>query len=179
MTTEVVMGRCLVVANQTLGGEALDQAVADCIRRGVTTFHVVVPRTGVQMEEPAWTGGFVVGDVGWVAMEDEVAAEERTRRFEAALAEAQRRAEQRLAAMITKIEQMGGQADGEIGADDPLQATRTALEAQAPVDEVIVSTLPSGLSRWLRMDLPNRIARLTDVPVTTLEATAEAGPDAT
>jgi hypothetical protein len=29
------------------------------------------------------------------------------------------------------------------------------------------------------MDLPNRIARLTDVPVTTLEATAEAGPDAT
>lgn len=173
------MGRCLVVANQTLGGEALDEVVADCIRRGVATFHVVVPRTAVEMEEPAWTGGFLIGDVGWIPPEDEVAAEERTRRFEAALAEAQQRAERRLAAMIAKIESMGGKADGEVGVDDPLQATRTALETHRPVDEIIVSTLPSGLSRWLRMDLPNRIARLTDVPVRTVEAAAESGPDQT
>ena len=38
------------------------------------------------------------------------------------------------------------------------------------VDAVIVSTLPAGVSRWLKMDLPSRIDRMTDAPVTTIEA---------
>ncbi|MEZ5294822.1 MAG: hypothetical protein R2697_00680 [Ilumatobacteraceae bacterium] len=32
--------------------------------------------------------------------------------------------------------------------------------------EVIVSTLPSRISRWLRQDLPTRICRAVTVPVT-------------
>jgi len=34
------------------------------------------------------------------------------------------------------------------------------------IDEVIISTLPSTLSRWLRQDLPHRIERKVSVPVT-------------
>jgi nucleotide-binding universal stress UspA family protein len=51
-----------------------------------------------------------------------------------------------------------------------LDATRDALERDGHIEEIIVSTLPSRLSRWLRMDVPSRVARLSDVPVTTIEA---------
>jgi GABA permease len=35
-------------------------------------------------------------------------------------------------------------------------------------DEVIVSTLPRRVSRWLQSDLPHRVERRYDVPVTTV-----------
>jgi hypothetical protein len=61
-----------------------------------------------------------------------------------------------------------------VGAPEPTVAVQDVLEEQA-FDEVIVSTLPTSLSRWLRMDLPSRIARMTDVPVTTVEAGEDHG----
>jgi hypothetical protein len=33
-------------------------------------------------------------------------------------------------------------------------------------DEVVVSTLPVGSSRWLGLDLPHRLEKLTSAPVT-------------
>jgi hypothetical protein len=36
------------------------------------------------------------------------------------------------------------------------------------VDEVIVVTLPRGVSSWLKVGLPGRLRRLTDVPISRL-----------
>jgi hypothetical protein len=58
----------------------------------------------------------------------------------------------------------GGRVEGVIGQADAYAAVRTAHE-QAPFDEAIVSTLPTSVSRWLRLDLPARVARL-GLPVT-------------
>lgn len=64
-----------------------------------------------------------------------------------------------------------GPVAGMIGAHDPFAAVWDALNA-ATYDEVIVSTQPSRLSRWLHIDLPRRIAAL-GVPVTTVTAGTE------
>lgn len=162
-------GRCLVVANQTLGGEALDGSIRDCLGRGRQVFYIVVPMTRVEHEAAGWGGGFGMGEGASPEMA-RAAMEESARLREAELTEARLRAERRLDLMIDKIRSMGGQAAGEVGTDDPLEATRAVLEREAAFDEIIVSTLPAGLSRWLKMDLPNRISRLTDAPVTTIEA---------
>src|SRR5690349_15137926 len=55
--------------------------------------------------------------------------------------------------------------DGVIGPSDPLQAARD-LHAETPFDQVVVSTLPVRLSRWLHLDLPRRIGRELGLPVT-------------
>ena len=168
------MARCLIVANQTLGGRALEASVRDCISREITGFYVVVPRTRVRDESTSWTGGFRVDD-GMTLDQARAFREGLLRNYEAALDEERRRAQDRLDQMIEKIAAAGGQATGEVGVDDPLEATRWALGRQGPFDEIIVSTLPARISRWVRLDIPHRIARLTDVPVTTVEAAAEPG----
>lgn len=164
-----MVGRCLIVANQTLGGAALEDAVQRCIDRDVTSFHVVVPMTRIDLEAISWTGGFALGEGVSPEMVRQ-AVEEKARLREAELEDARERAEHRLALMIERVGALGGDATGEVGSDDPLAATKEALEAAPAFDEIIVSTLPGGLSRWLKLDLPNRIGRLTDVPVTTIEA---------
>ena len=50
------------------------------------------------------------------------------------------------------------------GGSDPLQSIRTALD-RGRYDEVLISTLPSRRSEWLRRDLPRRAERF-GVPVT-------------
>lgn len=54
--------------------------------------------------------------------------------------------------------------DGLVGDPDPVVAV---MEAWDPMkfDEIIVSTLPTGSSRWLGLDLPHRLEKLTAVPV--------------
>jgi hypothetical protein len=54
--------------------------------------------------------------------------------------------------------------DGRVGDPDPVVAVMDVWDPMK-FDEVIVSTLPTGSSRWLGLDLPHRLEKLTSVPV--------------
>jgi hypothetical protein len=62
--------------------------------------------------------------------------------------------------------EVGGPVDGIVGATDPFEAVKSALQDPG-FDEVIISTLPKRVSEWLRRDLPHRVEKL-GVPVTTI-----------
>ena len=179
------MGTILIVANQTLGGPELDRAVHDRIERGATDFHVLVPITAPQSETREWKRGFEVGTsdvltrLGGVALVEEDASsdraaremEQRAREDESRFDEARARAEQRLEQMLERVRSAGGQADGEVGDADPAVGVQRLLEGRS-FDEIIISTLPARFSRWLKMDVTSRVSRMTDAPVTTVEAEA-------
>jgi hypothetical protein len=139
------MSKCLIVANQTLGGLALIDAVRERLASGMT-FYVVVPATPsaylrwAQHSEAA--GGEIVPDV-----------------------HGHRYAQRRLERELERLRSLGAEVDGEIGSVHPMKAVTDVLEREQ-FDEIIVSTLPTGMSRWLKMDLTDRIARHFDGPVT-------------
>ena len=81
-------------------------------------------------------------------------------------------AQSRLDEVLGHLRELGAEADGEIGDRDPVMAVRDALRGRE-VDEVIVSTLPRGFSRWLGEDVPSRLRDSVQVPVVVV--TQEAG----
>lgn len=129
------MPMILIVANQTLPSAALAAEVARRIGSGASEFHVVVPAT------PPPGGGFT-----W----DEEAA--------------RHEAEGRLAAFLDGLRRQGATADGEIGDRDPVAAVRDAARDR-DVAEIILSTLPSGASKWLRQDVPSRLRGALTIPI--------------
>src|SRR5918997_2997146 len=54
--------------------------------------------------------------------------------------------------------------EGRVGDPDPVVAVMDVWDPMK-FDEVVVSTLPTGSSRWLGLDLPHRLEKLTSVPV--------------
>ena len=56
-------------------------------------------------------------------------------------------------------EAAGGEVTGRVGDGDPYRAVCDALDADG-FDEIVVSTLPPRVSRWLSMDLPGRLEAL-------------------
>jgi hypothetical protein len=78
-------------------------------------------------------------------------------------------AEMTLELAIPLLEEVaGGHVDGLIGDSDPFVAVRYAVTTRA-IDEVIISTLPARVSRWLRRDLPRRVEQF-GLPVTVVTA---------
>jgi hypothetical protein len=144
--TERIVLRCLVVANQTLGGAALMQTVSRRASEGMHV-HVVVPAS-----EPA-------GEQA----QAHSAAESAQRRLQEAL---------------ERMRAAGVNVTGVVGTADPMQVIRDALAAHR-YDEIIISTLPAGVSRWLHMDLPHRALREFQLPVEWIEARSDSPDEAT
>jgi hypothetical protein len=78
----------------------------------------------------------------------------------------------RLAEGLAYFADHGIEMTGDVDAS-PVDGVSNALvrEGARAFDEIIISTLPVTLSRWLKLDAPSRIARMTAVPVTHVVAT--------
>src|SRR4051795_4184205 len=129
------MTEVLVLANETIGGGAL----LDAVRRRAeaeddVSFYVVVPQTRPRH-------GNVIYD-------------------EAVRDGAQVRVD--LAVSFMHAEHIEG--SGEVGDADPFNAVMDVVR-ERPIDEIIVSTLPAASSGWLRRDLIERLEEATGKPV--------------
>lgn len=81
-------------------------------------------------------------------------------------------ATERLEKALARFGELGAEATGEVGDADPLQAVQDVLEGEG-FDELILSTLPVGISRWLKRDLPSRMGKVFPFAVTHIEAPPE------
>src|SRR4051812_48096617 len=55
--------------------------------------------------------------------------------------------------------------EARVGDPDPLAAAQDACN-QEDFDELIVSTLPLHVSKWLKLDMPSKVRAATGLPVT-------------
>ena len=74
-------------------------------------------------------------------------------------------AQQHVDNAVAKLREAGLEVEGRLGDPDPVAAVQDASNT-GTYDEVIVSTLPTHLSKWLRVDLPRKAAHATGLPVT-------------
>lgn len=77
----------------------------------------------------------------------------------------------RLEAIVGSWREAGLEASGEVGDTDPVVALKEVWDPSR-YDEVVISTLPTGTSKWLQIDLPHRVERLTGVTVRHVVGTA-------
>lgn len=78
-------------------------------------------------------------------------------------------AQRHLDAALEGLRETGAEVDGMVGDESPVLAINDALIGNR-FDEIILSTLPPGASRWLKQDLPRRVERRFNLPVTTVIA---------
>jgi hypothetical protein len=142
--------RILVIANETVGGEALRERIAQQGAGKRARVHVVSPALNTPLRH-------------WASDEDPARAE----------------AQERLDRSLDRLEHEGIQAGGEIGDGDPLQAIEDALRTFGP-DEIIISTHPEGRSNWLERGVVTGARERFAVPIThvvvDLEAEREDAP---
>ena len=74
-------------------------------------------------------------------------------------------AERHVFEAVDRLTAAGLEAEGSVGNPDPCVAVSEAWDPKR-FDEIIVSTLPMKLSKWLHAGLPERIGRITGAPVT-------------
>jgi hypothetical protein len=138
------MAKVLVVANQTAESDDLLAALRERAGDGNAEFTVLIPATphGV-----AWAAN-MASDKG----RDE--------------------AEEHRDALVGRLRATGLPVEEAIVGDpDPLAAITDACNRDS-YDELIVSTLPHHLSKWLHLDLQRKAAHATGLPVTSVETKA-------
>jgi len=145
--------RYLIIANKTLVSPVLEQLVHGCVAAHPCEFHVLVP----QASTPTI---YAVDPVGII----DLRLDHTTSDY---YADARHEAEERLDRFREAFARQGVLVTGEVGCSDPLAAARSVVE-RLVFDEIIVSTLPPGVSRWLKMDLVNRVQRAFKLRVTSL-----------
>ncbi len=132
--------RILVVANRTAATPGLIATVRERAAQGPATFTLLVPNTARGLHK-------------LVDPEDQGQSE----------------AEQTLELAIPLLEEAsGGPVEGLVGDPEPLAAIQDAIHLHG-FDEIIISTLPTRVSKWLKLDLPHKAAGL-GLPVTTVTA---------
>lgn len=147
----------MIVANQTIGSAELTAAVKERMASGPCRFHLLVP---VPPTPPSAIS------VGLAAVESAATA------F-MVLPDLKALAEERLTTGLDWLDALGADATGEVGAIDTVAAVVGAVEREH-IDEIMVSTLPSRISKWLRQDLPRKIEKHVSIPVTVVTATSGA-----
>lgn len=85
-------------------------------------------------------------------------------------------ARKRLDDALTRMREAGLEnVEGRVGDPDPVVAVMDMWDPMK-FDEIIVSTLPTRVSKWLRLDLPHKVAGL-GLPVTTVTARSREGAE--
>jgi hypothetical protein len=79
--------------------------------------------------------------------------------------EARAAAHARLDAALERFRDAGLEVDGEVGDEHPVEAVGDVLLRGETFEGVVLSTLPSGPSRWLKLDLVSRIQGAFGLPV--------------
>jgi hypothetical protein len=74
-------------------------------------------------------------------------------------------AAERLGAVLERLRGAGLQVEGSVADSDPVVAVSEAWDPRR-YDEIVISTLPMRVSKWLYAGLPKRIADLTGALVT-------------
>jgi hypothetical protein len=137
--------RILVVANKTAATPSLLDAVRERAARGPCEFTLLVPNTTHGLHKV-------------VDPEDQSQSE----------------AEATIELALPLLEDAaGGPVDAMIGVPEPLAAIQDAVNLHG-FDELIISTLPTRVSKWLKLDLPHKAAGL-GLPVTTVTARSREG----
>ncbi len=128
--------RLLVVANETVGGEALLAEIRDRCRGRRCEIMVVTPAL----------------------------ARSRASHWASDVDEAIELARQRMELSLIAIEELGLKAKGEVGDSDPNVAIEDALRV-FPADEILISTHPPERSRWLEHGVVERAREQIDLPI--------------
>jgi hypothetical protein len=139
-SSESTPTRVLIVAHKTAATPPLLDAVRERAARGPSRFTLVVPRSAHGLHK--------------VVDPEDQSEDEARDVLELALP--------------LLSDAAGSHVEGIVGASAPLTAVMDAIN-QFGFDEVIVSTLPSRVSRWLKLDLPSKVGGL-GLPVTTVVA---------
>lgn len=129
--------RLLVIANETVQGEALLAEIRDRCHERKCEVLVVTPAL----------------------------AASRTSHWTSDIDEAIELARQRMELSLIEIRQLGLKARGEIGDSDPNMAIEDALRV-FPADEIVISTHPPARSRWLEHGVVDKARDQIDLPIT-------------